>query len=131
MIQLICHLWGDYILQTTWMATNKEKSWLAASAHAVVYTLPFLAAACAGYLSLGLVPLAVLTGSHLVIDRFGIAKKLRKFPDFLPESLRVWLPIVVDNTIHLTINWACIEYSSGLFNWELLPDILTGTRLPC
>lgn len=33
MNQLIAHLIGDYWLQTSWMAFNKEKSWLATLAH--------------------------------------------------------------------------------------------------
>lgn len=36
---LIAHYIGDFVLQTHWMASNKSKSMLALSAHALTYTL--------------------------------------------------------------------------------------------
>lgn len=44
MEQLILHLFGDYILQTNWMATEKVKKSFAAFAHALVLFAPFSAA---------------------------------------------------------------------------------------
>lgn len=39
MTQLLLHLWGDYILQSDWMATNKTRNHWAAAVHAGCYTL--------------------------------------------------------------------------------------------
>lgn len=72
--QILCHLWGDYILQSYWMAQNKTKSYWAAFVHATVYTSCF-------------VPLlrghkhwfwlaATIGGTHFVIDRFRLARYL-------------------------------------------------------
>lgn len=42
MNELLCHLVGDYILQSDWMATKKTESSWPAIVHAVTYTLLFL-----------------------------------------------------------------------------------------
>ena len=70
--QLIAHAVGDYILQSDWMANEKTKRSLAAAAHAVVYSLPF----CVFGLDLvGSLPqLAVIIGTHFVIDRWRLAR---------------------------------------------------------
>lgn len=68
MIQLILHLIGDYVLQSDWMAQNKRKSSIAAGAHAVTYSLPFL------LLQPSWMAFAVILGTHFLIDRFGLAR---------------------------------------------------------
>lgn len=40
--QLVAHAIGDYVLQSDWMANEKTKKSVAALAHVVAYTLPFL-----------------------------------------------------------------------------------------
>lgn len=67
MLQLILHLIGDYLTQSDWMAQNKTKSTWAAFCHATVYSLPF---ACIASLNAWL----VIWGTHLVIDRFRLAR---------------------------------------------------------
>lgn len=103
MEQILLHLWGDYILQTNRMATEKVHSWLWALIHGTVYSLPFLLIGS---------PLAVLIiwGTHCPIDRYSLAKRLKSFSDTTPESIRIWIPIIVDNTIHLTINFFALKY---------------------
>lgn len=68
MIQLILHLFGDYVLQSDWMTQNKRKSSVAAGAHALTYSLPFL------LLKPSWVAFAVILGTHFLIDRFGLAR---------------------------------------------------------
>jgi len=67
MIQLILHLWGDYILQSGWMANNKTKAWFPAIAHATIYSLPFL-------LIGSWQAVFVIWSTHAVIDRFRLAR---------------------------------------------------------
>lgn len=67
MIQLILHLFGDYITQSDWMALNKRTSTFAAFCHATVYSFPFYW--LGSYRSL-----FVIWITHLFIDRFGLAR---------------------------------------------------------
>lgn len=66
--QLVAHAVGDYILQSHWMATEKTKRSLAALVHVVTYALPFL------LLRPSAGALAVIVGSHFVIDRWRLAR---------------------------------------------------------
>jgi hypothetical protein len=68
MSELLAHLTGDYLVQSDWMADQKTKAWLPAAAHSVTYTVPFLA------LTRRWQPLAVIAGTHYVIDRYRLAK---------------------------------------------------------
>lgn len=123
MEQLLAHLIGDYVLQTDWMARSKARRNLTALCHAGSYALPFLL--------LGPSPaaLAVIAGSHFVIDRFGLARYLAfaknkltgwhltwadcratGFPSDMPAGNAFWLMIVIDNTMHLTINYAALRW---------------------
>ena len=123
---LICHLFGDYILQSSWMANNKVKRWFPAIVHACVYFIPF-------FIVIHPSPLAtvVIVNTHAVIDRFRLAKYVTFANQYLappsewkswsdcsvtgyykevPAWLATWLMIIVDNTIHLTINAICLYY---------------------
>lgn len=117
---LIAHLIGDYVLQSHWMATEKTKRWLPAVAHAVSYGLPFL------LLTQSVIALAVIIGTHAVIDRYRLARHVvwaknqlapaahrpghtaTGYPDDTPPWLAVWLLIICDNTIHIVINSAVL-----------------------
>lgn len=142
MIQLILHLWGDYLTQSDWMAQNKTKHWFPALCHAVVYSLPFL-------LIGSLEAVGIIFATHYLIDRFRLArylvwaknflaprwiryaelapgngvvfdKPVRNYPwkycgkmGYLDSSvawLSVWLMILGDNTLHLTINYFSLKF---------------------
>lgn len=66
--QLLAHAVGDYLLQSDWMATEKVRRSIAAAVHAVTYTLPFL------FLTRNPAALAVVAGTHFVIDRWRLAR---------------------------------------------------------
>ena len=68
MIQLLAHLTGDYVLQNHWMALTKTSSIKAALVHALFYGIPFLALVSHPWQWI------VIVGTHLVIDRFRLAK---------------------------------------------------------
>lgn len=77
MLQLICHLIGDYILQSDWMAQNKTSKNTAALAHCLTYGLPFL------FLTFSPLALLVIVGSHFLIDRFRLARYLVYAKNFI------------------------------------------------
>ena len=123
MLQLILHLIGDYITQTDYMANNKTKSLRIAFLHAIVYTIPFI------LLTQSPAALLVILISHAIIDRYRLARYVifaknylndrtlkwedcdkTGYPSNRPEWLTVWLMIIVDNTLHLTINFIAISY---------------------
>lgn len=108
---------GDYLFQSHWMATQKTSRGIAALAHALTYTLPFLLLTQA--------PLALLAigGTHFVIDRWRLAKYVvwlkngargpftaTGYPEDTPAWLAVWLLIIADNTLHILINGAAIRW---------------------
>ena len=125
MLQLILHLIGDYLLQSGWMANNKAKCHMAAFVHALVYSLPFL------LLQPSFAAWSVIFGTHFIIDRYSLAKHVAKIKNYLapcehwpknndlshfgyckttPDFLAVWLLIITDNTLHLTINYLSLTY---------------------
>ncbi len=121
--QIVAHLVGDYILQSDWMVRNKGRQSVAAAVHSVFYAVPFL------FLTQSPVTLAIIIGTHFVIDRWRAARfviwlKNWPFPDSRPWEecrktgypadtppwLAGWLLILVDNTLHILINGAAIYY---------------------
>lgn len=121
--QIVAHLVGDYILQSDWMVREKGSSTMAATVHVVFYTLPFL------LITQSPAALAIIAGTHFVIDRWRLARFLiwaknrpwpgsrpwsecRKtgYPPELPVWMATWLMILVDNILHILINGAAIYY---------------------
>ena len=113
--QIVCHLVGDYLLQSHWMATEKGRNSLAAFAHATAYTMPFL------FLTLDPLALALIAGTHFAVDRWRLARFVvwikngacgpvtaTGSPDDVQPWLAGWLTIIADNTIHLLINGAVL-----------------------
>lgn len=121
--QLLAHAVGDYIIQSDWMATEKTRESLAAAVHAVTYALPFL------FLTTSAAALAVIVGTHFVIDRWRLARfvcwaKNWPWPGARPWSEcaatgyhnerppwpSVWLLIIADNIMHVAINGAALRW---------------------
>lgn len=75
MLQLIFHLWGDYLLQSDWMAQNKTKRNWPAVIHALLYALPFVLISCRPERLIQWPVLAIIV-SHFFIDRFRLARYL-------------------------------------------------------
>lgn len=120
MTQLLAHLVGDYVLQSQPMADRKLTDLRWALIHATVYTLPFL------LLTRDPWRLAVILGTHALIDRYQIAARWVAFygtgtratgiwrrwnvsTEPVPPFLGVWLVIIVDNTLHMCINAAVLS----------------------
>jgi len=122
MLPLILHLIGDYVLQTEQMALRKGNSWFWASFHALVYALPFLLIAntWAAWLIIFL--------PHLIVDRLRLANKFCRLKSYwwfgdrpeidpctgfsagMPVHAHFWLTIIVDNTMHLSLNYIALEF---------------------
>jgi hypothetical protein len=123
--QLLAHAVGDYILQSHWMATEKTKQSLAALCHALTYVLPFFFLRPSGW------AFVVIVGTHFVIDRWRLARfvvfaknrlapmdgwatweysKGTGYPQDAPAWLSVWLLIIADNILHVSINGLALKY---------------------
>lgn len=124
-ISLIAHLFGDYVFQTNYMALEKTSKWLPAVLHGLTYTLPFL------FATHSLAALLVIGGTHIIIDRFRLARHLMWFknqlapkayrpdrsalrttgyPESTPAWMSTWLMIVADNSVHIAINVLAIIF---------------------
>ena len=88
--QLIAHAVGDYVLQSDWMANEKTKKNVAALAHVVTYTLPFL------FLTQSPLALLLIAGSHFIIDRWRLARYVCWLKNFLAP------PRTIDNEKQIT-----------------------------
>lgn len=123
--QLVAHLFGDYLLQSHWMATQKTSKKTAAACHVIAYSLPFL------MLGASWSALLVIVGTHFVIDHWRLACYVVWLKNFIaprsawrpwsecsgtgyppdtPPWLAVWLLIIADNVIHLVINALALRY---------------------
>jgi len=122
---LVAHLVGDYVLQSDWMAQEKTQRWWPAIAHAVIYGMPFV------LVTRSPLALAVIVVTHAVIDRYRLARYLVWANNLLaparyrhpwtecaktgyhedrPLWMTVWLMIIADNTLHLTVNYASVRW---------------------
>lgn len=132
---LVAHAVGDYVLQSHWMATEKVKRSGAAAAHAVCYSIPFLvltrnpaalAVICSTHFVIDRWRLAryvVWAKNFLgppVHETEGDFWRSQNFrwerctatgygPD-VPPWLAVWLLIIVDNLMHVSINAAALRW---------------------
>ena len=121
----LAHLAGDYVAQSDWMAQEKTKRWIPALAHAATY------AACHLPLTRDPVALALIGGTHAVIDRYRLARHVvwaknqlapaeYRYPwsegqttgyhHTRPDWMAVWLMILADNCIHLAIGAAVLRW---------------------
>lgn len=122
----IAHMVGDYVVQSDWMAQEKTSRWLPAVAHAASYAAAHLV------VTRDPAALAVIGGTHAVIDRYRLARHVvwaknqlaparHRYPwsegkgtgyhQDRPPWMAVWLMIAADNTIHLAINAAAVEWA--------------------
>lgn len=122
MEQLIAHLIGDYIFQSHDMAVNKVRSNYWALYHAVMYSIPFV------FLTHNLIALLIICVTHFLIDRFRLALYVTRlknymfgkfdnsvlvlstgYPEATPVWLSTWLIIILDNTMHMAINYLALR----------------------
>lgn len=118
MEQLIAHLLGDYVMQSDKMAQLKTKSHKWAFIHALIYSSAFV------HLAPSLGAWLVIFGTHFLIDRYRIALYWIRFYNGIPATnagpfgydqgkppyMAFWLMVIIDNTLHLTINYLALRY---------------------
>lgn len=116
--KLLCHLVGDYVLQSDWMALAKthrnREGRCAAAEHAVIYTL------CHLPLTRNPLRLALIGITHGLLDHYRPLPRLIHEKDKLlspygwpatkPAELPFWMHVVVDNTVHLAINEIALSW---------------------
>ena len=131
MIQLLLHLFGDFIVQNDYVALNKKKNtlkgWLYCTFHCVTYSFPFL-------LITDWKAVIGICISHFIIDKTNIVAYFcawrnnvhnppelkRKYGNYdisnfgfqlhRPFAITIWLLIFTDNTFHLILNYLFIKY---------------------
>ena len=139
--QILCHMLGDYIIQSDWMAQNKTKRNLPAIVHAFTYSIPFIVMfSLQGFNVLhGSYAISVIVFTHFLIDRYRLARYLCWAKNFtapvnpisnrrndpwsecqgtgyskeVPPWMSVWLMIIVDNVCHILINALAIKFFIG------------------
>jgi hypothetical protein len=130
MDHILAHVIGDFFIQSDWMAVNKTSNWKAITIHALTYSIPFLLPMLLGWWALSWSALAVIAGTHWVIDRWSLAKYIcyaknwfgprGSNPPFSetmlgynkdrPFVITFWLYVITDNTLHLIINALSLKY---------------------
>ncbi len=93
--QLVAHAIGDYVLQSDWMATEKTTKHTAAAVHAVVYTFCFLP------FTIRLWQLALIAGTHFLIDRYRLARYI------------VWLKNCLAPRVTVTVEYTTAFVGAG------------------
>jgi hypothetical protein len=116
--QILLHFIGDFVLQNNWMANNKhnnhtKKGYYSCLVHCLIYSLPFL------FITSYMAVLGIFI-SHFLIDKYYLAKFVMRlknwcftgigFPDDTPEYISTWLVIILDNIMHIIINYLLIFY---------------------
>lgn len=94
MPQLLCHLFGDYILQSDWMAQNKTKEDRAAMIHALAYSLCFVPLVWfhGRDVRAAFVCWIVIFLTHFLIDRYRLARYVVWAKNWLAPWSREYLP---------------------------------------
>ena len=115
--QVLAHMVGDYLIQSNWMANEKTKNTIAALVHATTYSAVFL------LFHPSVLAMAVIVGTHFLVDRFRLARVVTwikngpwhprtatGYPDGTPPWMAVWLLIIADNVLHVSINGAALKW---------------------
>lgn len=130
MIQLLLHLWGDYVFQPGKWAVKKRTDIRYTALHAIFYMFPFILASnyhVFGF-HMSILAFSVMLLTHIIIDRYyparyiifaknWIVERHLRWKDCsktgyspeMPAWMAVWLMIIVDNLMHLSINYAALE----------------------
>lgn len=125
---ILAHLWGDYALQNHVMANRKLVSSKWAAIHAACYTLPFLLLMVSPhpriYLPWNPLALAIISGTHFVIDRYKLASY---WVQFYGVGVPGWLPTELHNyrrESYAIDQWADYPYDKNPPDYRAVYDRL-------
>ena len=85
---LLCHLVGDYVLQSNYIATTKDTNWYHLFIHCALYTLPFIILFGFNY---NIIVLLFIT--HILIDVSKSRYKLINYP--IDQILHYFILIII------------------------------------
>ncbi len=130
--QILMHLIGDYIFQFDYQALGKKKPGskhaIQCLTHCLTYTIPFL------FLTRDIWALILIMTTHYLIDRTHIVSRFICWKNNLildgmtpysfegsksnmghhpsrPPFISVWLGIITDNILHITINAIILSFA--------------------
>lgn len=85
---IICHLVGDYVLQSDYIATTKGDNWYHLLIHCALYTLPFM-------FLFGVVSwqIALIFTSHIIVD--ALKARYKKIGYAADQMLHYWIIMCV------------------------------------
>ena len=87
---ILCHLFGDYVLQCDYIAKSKGDNWYHLFVHCGLYTLPFCF--CFGY-NIGALVIFI---SHLIVDSLKARyKKINYVTDQIIHYIIAFLTIMI------------------------------------
>lgn len=99
---LIGHFVGDFLFQTSWMASNKATKWLPLFTHVTIYTfIVFLFGQLSGGISIW--GLAVIYSGHIVLDRKTFVSFWVRRIQMVDEKIQRWLCIMADQIFHIIL----------------------------
>ncbi|NIA19527.1 MAG: DUF3307 domain-containing protein [Xanthomonadaceae bacterium] len=110
LLLLTAHLFGDFVIQTDWMANNKKNSSWACGIHVGTYMLPFLVCGLHWW------QLALIAVQHFAQDRSGFITWFLQTTgkrEMTEAPMAPWSIIVVDNSFHLAWITAVILMGAG------------------
>ena len=94
----LAHFFGDFILQTDFLATKKKVSSLFCGIHVVSYMLPFLLC------DLALWQFLLIAAQHFIQDRTNFVvwfMRVKGSAEFAKPPMAPWSIIVTDNILHI------------------------------
>jgi len=117
MLQLILHLFGDFVIQNDNVGLRKKEKSLTGLVycifHCITYSIPFL-------LITNWKSCILIAIGHFLIDRWNFVGYFNKTKNFVktlenfgckperPFAITIWLYIITDNTFHLIWNYGVI-----------------------
>ena len=84
---IICHIVGDYLFQTDYMAREKSKDWYILFVHCVCYCVPFIYAFGLDF------RIIVLFAIHMIVDM--LKARYKKFGIFADQILHYQIALIL------------------------------------
>lgn len=118
MTQFFLHMIGDYVTQNNYLANTKTENslrgYVACLVHVILYSIPFLIIG-------SIQAVFIIMVTHFIIDKYRLAKYVIQlknwcfttqtgFPEGTPSFISIWILFIVDNIMHVSINYLALLY---------------------